>query len=284
MRALFVFLFLMSSMPAFAGVQDCDKARSSADVMSCLNRQHESAQGQLNKVFDQLTSQSETEDLVSIKDVQARWVEYRDLECAQETTNLESESLKRIESLRCMTRLMQERIGAIQKRLENDREGEPAVGEAAAQPRWMNALAEDHPEVFWRYGERTEGDLDCDGEPEQIMSGLHVAPETGEVKPVVSVSENPSTGRPESTVIVIAPLNKPDEEAAEPCGLLAKTRYVQKAVEEVEDESDVEAETETETEAMVEEVQACENHLIVIAPRCADMTISWHGNAYAFDE
>ncbi len=266
MRTLFLsfLLMLLASVQSFAA-QDCDKARSSADVMKCLTRQHEAAKKDLNAVFDKFVGQTPTEGLAEIKDIQARWLEYRDLECAQEAADFEAESLKRLESLRCMNRLTLERVSAIEKSFQNEKEA-AVIGEAAAQPRWMNALAEDNPDIFWRYGARTSGDLDCDGEAEQIMSGAHVANE-GAVKPVVSISDNPSTGRPESAVVTLELM---DEDEAATCGLLTKLQYIQQAAEDPAGEE--------------QETKACQNHLIVTAENCAGLKLIWNGESYGFGE
>jgi len=271
MRTLFlsVLVVLLSPVQGFAGPggNDCDKARSSADVMKCLSAQYEAAQEELNKAFDVLSLQNTDEALAEIKDIQTHWLEYRTLECAQETSALETESLKRLESLRCMNRLTQERVVALQSALQNV-ESETVVGEAAASPRWMNALANDNPHAFWRYGERIEGDLDCDGESEHIMSGLKVVAETGAMKPIVSISENPATGRPESIVV---PVESSGEEEDVTCGLLMETQYVQQAEEEAAEGEELES-------------KACQNHLIVTLANCVATNLSWDGEMYVFGE
>lgn len=285
MRALFLSFLLVLLWPlhvyAGPGGQNCDKARSSADVMSCLNAKYEAAQEELNKAFDALSMQNSDEALIEIKDIQARWLEYRTLECAQETAALETESLKRLEGLRCMNRITRERVGAIKNSLKHG-EDEVLVGEAAlAQPRWMNALAEDFPDTFWRYGGRIEGDLDCDGDIEQVMTGLQVSPDTGLSMPIISVSENPSTGRPASAVVALTPTPPGEgEDTSVPCGFLTDIQYIQKAQEEADQTA--EASEAAEVVEAAEEVEMCQNHLIVSAQNCRDMKLSWDGQAYVF--
>ena len=278
MRSAFLFFLVLlfspvSSVFAGPGGQNCDKARSSADVMRCLTRENEQAQIDLNKAFDALSMQKSGEDLTRVKDTQAQWVKYRDQDCVFETEHFETESLKRLESLRCINRLTQERIVAIENSLEKSAEDE-IIGEATTQPRWMNALAEDHPDVFWRYGASVEGDADCDGEMEYLMAGLRQTEESGELEPLISISENPATGRPQSAVIVLPSVT--DAEGGETpgqCGALFEIEF--KAVE-------VEA-TEGE-EQSEEQIEECANRVLVNTANCPPRVIHWSGDSYAFKE
>lgn len=282
MRFLLFFMVSMFFLPAHVLARDCDKARSSADVMGCLNVQYEAAQGDLNKAFDKLVSQNASENLAEIKDIQMRWLGYRDLECTQETAALETEALKRLENLRCINRLTQERIVAIQSGF-SDEKVHVIVGEVSGQPRWMNALASDNPDIFWRYGARIEGDLDCDGEVEYIMSGLHVTAEAGVVKPFVSISENPVTGRPESVVVALESRGRADEGDVEEevlsCGLLTTFKYIEGEKEESADEEEALVE---DTEEIVS--KTCTNYLVVSAENCTNSHLSWDGQTYVFGE
>ena len=281
MRSLFAFLVLaFAGMPVFAVAappsENCEKARSSADVMRCLSQHYERAQEDLNTAFETLSLKKTGEDLANVKDIQARWLDYRDRECAMETSHLQTESLKRLESLRCLSRLTQERIEALQVVLQNNSEEPSVIGEAgAAQPRWMNALAEDHPDVFWRYGERIEGDFDCDDSPEYAMTGLRVDEKTGAVQAVVSISENPATGRPKSDVLPVLPQSSAEEETSElqGCGFLFKATFKAGPPVQKREESEGEAD-----EAPVP--AECEHVLVLSAPDCPEQVIRWTGDSY----
>lgn len=267
---LFIFSFGFMAMPvsAKAASINCDKARSSADVMRCLTRENDQAQADLNKAFDTLSMQKTGEALTEVKDVQAQWINYRDLNCAQETANLETESLVRLESLRCTNRLTHERIRAIENSLTKDQEV-AILGEATTQPRWMNALAEDFPNTYWRYGSRIVGDMDCDGDLEYVMSGMRQTKSAG-LQPVISISENPLTGRPDSALIPL-PLESPVSEAetAVKCGLLASVSFSAMPVTSVE-------------VAPVEGVEAlqCANHISISTANCPPRVIQWDGARY----
>lgn len=282
MRWAFLFLLILLLFPAppvFAGPggQNCDKARSSADVMRCLTRENEQAQADLNKAFDTLSMQKSGDDLTRVKDTQAQWIKYRDQDCAFETEHLETESLKRLESLRCINRLTQERIVAIENSLEKSVEDE-IIGEATTQPRWMNALAEDYPDVFWRYGTSVEGDADCDGEMEYMMTGLRQTEESGGLEPLVSISENPATGRPQSAVIVLPQAKDAEEdETLEQCGALLEIEFKAVEVEAVET-------TEQSEEQPEEQVSECANQILIHTVNCPQRILYWGGDSYALKE
>ncbi|MEZ5815255.1 MAG: lysozyme inhibitor LprI family protein [Alphaproteobacteria bacterium] len=291
MRALVFSFFVAFLLPvsAFAGaaVKDCNKAQSSADVMRCLNAQYEIVQEELNTVFDRLTGQKSGEELVQVKRIQTHWLEYRTLACAQETAVLEGESLKRLETLRCKNRLTQERIVALQNALHKD-DVRAVIGEAAAQPRWMNALAVDYPDVFWRYGGRVSVDLDCDGENEYIMSGLKFDKQDIDYKTVVSISENPVTGRPQSFVLETPRSVSPPEDGADlnaRCFGLVDFVFEQASHESAQTDGAEEAGIKSDgAEAAAE---TCASRLVVKdrqvkseGSMCREHIILWDGRAY----
>lgn len=173
----------------------CDSARSTADVISCESTQHKHIEGLLNEAFSAADKASADEELESLKDIQKKWLEYRDQECALESDQVEDGSLKRLQELRCLNRINEERIGALDT-MNEDTATKPI--DIKAQPRWMNALANDYPDVFWRFGESLSLDLDCDAEDEVIMTGLRIAPKTDALMAIIAITEKPDTGRPQS--------------------------------------------------------------------------------------
>lgn len=272
-RFLYI-LFLIPyvfALPALA--EECDKARSSADVMKCLTKVNQRVETELNRVFDALSIQSEADALTRIKETQAQWLDYRNSNCDQETAKFDAESLKRIEGLRCRNRLTRERITAIENATEESVQ-DRIVGEAPGQSRWMNALAEDYPDVFWHYGARIEGDTDCDGDMEHVMSGLRVDAQSGELLPVISVSENPATGRPHS-VVVIVPLaeGQEDEEPLMECGLVSEISFTAVPKAPVDDEAPAdEAGDDTQ----------CANFVTVHPAHCRARKLYASENGYEF--
>jgi len=68
-----------------------------------------------------------------------------------------------------------------------------------AVPKWMNVLASENPDIFWRYGERLSADLNCDAQKEEVISGVELK-QDGAVHAVLAIADNPSTGRPHAQV------------------------------------------------------------------------------------
>ncbi|CAG0891589.1 unnamed protein product [Cyprideis torosa] len=61
-----------------------------------------------------------------------------------------------------------------------------------AFPRWMNAVAKEYPTIYWNYGARIEGDVNCDDQEEHIMTGMKMGEEYPEIHLVVI--ESPLVG------------------------------------------------------------------------------------------
>ncbi len=273
MRVLIFIAVLVLPLAAHAA-DICTDARSTADILKCNIAQNARAQETLNATFTSVLKKQSGETLEQIKNVQSRWLEYRDQQCGLEAEQIEDGSLRRIQELRCLTRVSDERTVALNSFnvVEHVR-----AGEIAAQPRWMNALAVDNANVFWRYGAVSEVDLDCDGHNEFMLIGLRVDDKTGAARSVVSVSANPKTGRPLSTVLDL-PISNIDKAAEDetalvecgfPQGMLIKT-----AVPSV-----------TKPEATAEVAKAsCGARVVVNVPNCPSSTVLWDGSAYVLAE
>lgn len=232
--------------------------------MKCKTIQNTQAQDALNTIFNKVLKKHEGETLEQIKNIQTEWLAYRNQECTLEADQVEEESLRRIQELRCLTRVTEERIVALDS--FDLIEPEEKAGEISAQPRWMNALAVDEPDVFWRYGDVIEADLDCDEEPEFMLVGLKVDSKTGDSQSVVSVSENPMTGRPLSTVLGVAD-----------CSAAPKLSIKDAPVEVKPKDGDIEVEGE-------ETLSSCAARAVVTLTDCPEKTVLWNGSAYVFED
>lgn len=197
--------------PAFsqrAGVF-CDQADSTAATLDCINKRNQERQAKLSAVFKETAEALEGDAKTQLNEAQKNWLIYRDAHCLWEAGIQENAGLKRIYELSCLADITDTRIGQLQT--VNERADKEAPREFGTQPRWMTALAGDHPQIFWRYGEWKSADLNCDDKPEQIMTGISVAHVQDSVKIenegvkeqahheidiVVAVSDNPETGRP----------------------------------------------------------------------------------------
>ncbi|MCB9990233.1 MAG: DUF1311 domain-containing protein [Rhodospirillales bacterium] len=191
----------------------CDRADSTADTLDCINRHNQDVQKKLNDVFTDIAAGQSDETKALLNDAQKNWIPYRNAQCAWEASLTETASLKRVYELSCLTAMTDRRVALLEAVQSREAQEEPR--EFSAQPRWMNALAHDHPQIFWRYGEWKSADLDCDGHDEQVMTGLSVAQtqevviekdavseaQRQDIEVVVAISENPPTGRPKAALL-----------------------------------------------------------------------------------
>lgn len=216
--SLFAFmLFLPSLAKAQVKAQGhglyCEKAESTAATQTCLKRHLDSAQTQLNNVYKSLESLITLEKKKELEALQKTWLAYRDAECQWQTENSDNPSLKRINELSCMARVTEDRANILSVANDNIKNID-TVREYGSFPRWMNVVAKESPDTYWKYGQRNGFDLNCDGSDDYVMMGLEPkvsaveVPTTAEgevidIKPqnynadiVVSLTQNPATGRP----------------------------------------------------------------------------------------
>lgn len=192
----------------------CDQANSTADALECVNKHDHDTQEKLNLLFKVIANTQDEQTKSTLNIAQKNWIAYRDTHCEWEANLAESPSLKRVYELSCLAEMTEKRIKLLE--LVQKREKENAPREFSTQPRWMNALALDYPEIFWRYGEWKSTDMNCDGEDEQIMTGMSIvhiqdsvtiednAVTEGthhDVEIIIAVSDNPETGRPKAKLL-----------------------------------------------------------------------------------
>lgn len=263
MRIIFLSLLVLFVLPVSAQAADvCKKAASTADIMKCKTARHEDVQNALKTRFDALVKSKTGDELQVLRDIQAEWLNYRDSECALEADQASEESLRRIQELRCLIRVSEERLMALEN-LEAAEEPHE-VTEISSQPRWINALIEDHSEVYWSFADVLEGDFDCDDEVEYALTGVRFNKEEPLVQPVVIISENPSMGRPQNAVLDIVP-KSPEGDAQEP----AISCSVSKAL--------VLGEIEEPEEGQ------CGKHVLIKDQKCPEQALKWDGKSYVLD-
>lgn len=222
-------LCFLAMMPVQAMAQGhsvfCGQADSTAASQECLKRHLDSAQKRLNKVYQELGSALEGEKLGELKELQSTWLNYRDAECMWESERSVTPSLKRINELSCMARVTDDRADLLTVIYGDGTDG-VSQREYGSFPRWMNALAKDHSDIYWHYGGRTDSDLNCDGENEYVMRGVRMSAlkmdkaktdradgeeDAGagdqpvnliyESNMVLAIAQNPPTGRPTAKII-----------------------------------------------------------------------------------
>lgn len=266
--------------PAFSQrhAQGCDKADSTAAALDCVNRQNQLTQEKLSQTFKATVEGQSEEARAMLNEAQKDWIIYRDAQCKWEAGLSEAPALARVAELSCLNALTEGRIAILES--VRNRAEDKSPREFSDQPRWMNVLAGDYPDIFWRYGAWQSADLDCDEEDEQIMTGIAVArvqdsveigdgqaKEEGhhEVEMVIAVSENPLTGRPKSKLLRI-PVSESKTDAPHLCRPSVRLEVVDRP-------SGAEGGT----------TGACSRMLQIADPVCPSLNIYWNGKTYVLE-
>lgn len=274
-------ILIMFSFPAAAQNhnQYCDNASSTAAFQACVKRHHAAAQETLNTVYEELAVTLDAENVSVLRDLQNEWLAYRDNECAWESSRVEEEALIKVYEISCQARMTDDRIALLKTALGNsDAEGR---SELYGFPRWMNALASDYPDVYWRFGERERIDLNCDGAEEIVMIGaaisrvktLEVSAEMMEegvqgrtpqaMDIAVAVTENPPSGRPKTQLFRL-----PITETLDGPHLCDTKAQIKNISEKIETED-------------TKGAASCGNKIEINAKTCAPVILEWTGKDYA---
>jgi uncharacterized protein YecT (DUF1311 family) len=272
MRIFSITLLFILLLPAPVLAQGhntyCNMADSTAATQSCLKKHLDAAQQRLNKTYNKLETQLETEEKKQeLKSLQQTWLDYRDAECAWEAESTETASLKRINELSCMARVTDDRADLLTV-IATDDELEGGAREYGSFPRWMNVLAKDYPLVYWDYGKRFTEDLNCDDEAEQMMTGIVVEQQEDGLKEeiVVAVTQNPATGRPKPVLFDFNVGEQMDEETLCSGQITLQVSEVKELPKENE-----------ETE------EYCPVYLAVKHGTCAPRKIKWTGKNFELE-
>ncbi len=315
MRNIFLFstIFLLGSLSFGAGAAAqsaqsrtyCERAENTADVMACVKKRHEEAQKRLNVIYDRvLENESKVVEIIDnealadsesavheepapiqgqpdmVRGAQQNWIAYRDQECDWERKLEDTESLKRIRQLSCLTALTEQRSDVLSLSLDLEEEGASRSTEHSTTPRWMNALAADDQSVFWKYNDYLRADINCDGVDEEIMNGVKIEPRAGAdedessenfaLNSVVAITQNSATGRPKATMFYFSVAVEASEEAVCDSGLrFSVVDYEPVPVAAVEGAA-----------LAVEAEVACKSALQINDGKCASKLIHWDGAAY----
>ena len=285
--AVGVFTFIVLQVHAEHFDYSCAHVENTADIMSCVNKRHDEATKRLNTIFEtliaEISGESAEEQKATLRQAQKDWLLYRDRACAWEIDQEQTESLKRIRSLSCQSILAEQRADilsmSLTKPLIEDESGLQGFAEHySTTPRWMNVLAADYPDVFWRYHDYIQVDLDCDGEKELIMPGVRmndrtVRTEEAErylVKAVVSVTDNPATGRPKPQLFDFVVSEKAEDNTLQNgiCSVDLNLSVVDEKTEEQQDG--------------VSPEPSCKRRLQIKSTGCTPRYLFWNGETYAY--
>lgn len=195
MRRFSLFFFVIFfALPAHAEtVADyCKGIQNTTDLVECLNKYNEKTKEKLSKTFQETFDGLTDEKATLFKQAQQNWIQYRNSECTWEVKNENTESLKRPRELHCLIRMTTHRQNTIDSIKNNLHEYNKAQG---VKPRWENILYADYPDIYWKTGRVTSTDLNCDGQQENVLLGIHVD-ESDKNKYVIAFVENINTGRP----------------------------------------------------------------------------------------
>lgn len=193
----------------------CDSTRTTADALDCINRHKQDVQKRMNEVFDDVLSSIPLENNKqkdSLSKAQQSWINYRDAQCLWEASLAQTPSLERIYELSCITLLTNLRSDLLSTAITDRKKEMPR--EFGSSPRWINVLTHEHPETFWRFGKWIHVDLDCNGEDEQIVSGVKFSKKENSPILVLAIAESPLTGKPQTKLFDIS-LNTESEPTPE---------------------------------------------------------------------
>lgn len=165
-----IFVYVCLVQPAKAE-KHCEKAKNTADLTKCLNKEYEQLQESLRAELEFVEEPGTEEAQISIQAVQTSWFLYRDSQCAWEAAQEDNESLKRVKELSCYVNLSEERLA-------NIRQADLSIGEIrenrGSTPLWINTLASDYPDIFWSLGQAKFQDLTCDEKQNIAVIGYRI--------------------------------------------------------------------------------------------------------------
>lgn len=266
MRVLF-FSFVLSFMLIFAqGAQAvsvksiCKRAKNSADELKCVSEKYEAAREALNAGFDELVKGQEEQAVIALRASQQAWNVFKQAQCDWEASHADIESLRRMRELECLIRMTGERQAFLTGLIPE--EGESISDEIedlplVETPRWLNALSAANKNFYWKYDDHTDIDLNCDGYVEHVLVGVNAI---FDLSPIIAVSEDHATGRPENYIFKMGP------DYISECSIPAY-------VKEIDNPRFVEG----------NEDGVCKRALRFGAPMCPVYTLSWDGHQYVFE-
>jgi uncharacterized protein YecT (DUF1311 family) len=266
------FLAVLILSPAGLYAQEhlsyCDGIESTADMLKCVNRHRENAQIRLNMVFQELLKNLESREKKRLQETQKSWISYRNEQCSFEKKQAGKPGLERIYELSCLTNLTEQRTSKLSMMLYN--ENSDVSPEFGTFPRWMNVIAHEHPEIFWRYGQHISADMNCDGRLEQIITGLKLK-EAGkplEERPldaVLAIAENPEAGKPHFKLLTF-PVSAAGGNYKNVCSPFLEIKFKEagKSGGSIEDPKS----------------EKCESCLYIKSESCKTLRVRWTGNDY----
>ncbi len=272
-RIFYILVGVAMLSPAASYGQDhvayCEDVESTSEVMKCVKRHYDDAQIRLNMVYSDLTRMLDNSAEVSgLIDSQNAWLTYRDMHCVWESGRAKEPALTRIYELSCITTLTEKRAENLSMSLFRETQQRPR--EFGTFPRWMNVLAHEYDDVFWRYGDRLSMDLDCDQEEEKIVSGVRFTMGANGllkgIETVVAISENPPTGKPRIKLFSfpVRAVNETPEDERAFCEARLDLVAISPETDRTENRKDV----------------RCSSAVYLSDEKCYNALVGWNGEEY----
>ncbi len=264
--------FLIFSFPYLAQAQGhstyCKDVDSTAASQDCIKEHLKSEQNRLNEIYEKLKESLDVEIREELQTLQNIWLTYRDAECMWEAARPEETVLKHIYELSCMARVTEDRADLLTVAY-GDSTAISVQREFGDFPRWTNALAKENPGIFWDYGTRLEGDLNCNDLDEHAMIGIKMDEKAPDI--YLAIVENPPVGKPKSTLFKFPVVAEEEEEIENAiCSDTVKIEIIDTVVPAKTDE--------VADDEVVDEV--CHRSLILTPKNCQSKTVNWTGKTF----
>ncbi|MBD1870866.1 DUF1311 domain-containing protein [Cyanobacteria bacterium FACHB-471] len=107
-----------TSAQASAPSADCANAQTQAEINQCAQASYETADKELNRVYQELKSSLNNQEQEELIDAELAWIEYRDQTCEAESSQYEGGSIQPTIYYGCLERVTTERTAELQSQLE----------------------------------------------------------------------------------------------------------------------------------------------------------------------
>jgi uncharacterized protein YecT (DUF1311 family) len=101
-----------------APLADCANAQTQAEINQCARASYETADKELNRVYQELKSSLNSQEQEELIDAELAWIEYRDQTCEAESSQYEGGSIQPTIYYGCLERVTIERTAELQRQLE----------------------------------------------------------------------------------------------------------------------------------------------------------------------
>lgn len=108
----------ITSAQASAPSANCANAQTQAEINQCAQASYETADKELNRVYQELKSSLNSQEQEELIDAELAWIEYRDQTCEAESSQYEGGSIQPTIYYGCLERVTTERTAELQSQSE----------------------------------------------------------------------------------------------------------------------------------------------------------------------